>query len=215
VKSQSGSIVIATLTASLWCVPAAADIPPPGTCECSGHFAGDPCVRRANGCGLFGGGDPADGGAGVCTSSSCSRLDYAHWDRDAMPLFPPSMMYPCLVCQVDASTARPGDAAVNETAVEATDATTLDAASAEASLSESSVDATTADAADATSVDAADATMADADRPDAGSSGGGSSGGCSASADRNAGTLAGLLAVGGIVALFFERRRSRRGGPSR
>jgi hypothetical protein len=211
VKSQSGFIVAAAVAASLLCVPAAADIPPPGTSECTGHVAGEPCVRRANGCGLFGGTDPADGGAGVCSSSTCSRPDYAHLDG-ASPLFPPYMMYPCLICQVDASTARPSDAAVDVTAVQEADATTLDAApsdgaSAEASSSEPSVDATT--------IDAADATTADAGPPDAGPSGGGSSGGCSASADRNAGTLAGLLAVGGIVALFFERRRSRRGAPSR
>jgi hypothetical protein len=212
VKSQSGFVVIASLTASLLCVPATADIPPPGTCECSGHVAGDLCVRRANGCGLLGTGDPTDGGAGVCTSSTCSGIDHAHWDHDAMPLFPPYIMYPCLICQVDASTAPPSDAAVDVTALKATDATTLDVApsdgaSAEASLSEPSVDATT--------FEAADATMADVGPPDARSTSGGSSGGCSASADRNAGTLAGLLAVGGIVALFFERRRSRLDAPPR
>jgi hypothetical protein len=104
VKSKSVFLVVAALTSSLLGVPAAADVAPPGACECAGHVVGDPCMRRTNGRDFFGSGDPADGGAGVCTSTTCSRFDYAHWDRDAMPLFPPSMKYSCLICDGDAST---------------------------------------------------------------------------------------------------------------
>jgi hypothetical protein len=122
-------------------------------------------MRRANGCDFFGSGDPADGGAGVCTSNTCSRFDYAHWDRDAMPLFPPSMKYPCLICDVDASPAQPTQAPI------AGGGCSIGTPSTAQALS--------------------------------------TSGGCSASAAEEGGWLAGLFLIGGSMALFLERRRSR------
>jgi hypothetical protein len=164
VKSKSVFIVGAALVSSLSAVPAAADIPPPGACECTGHVVGDPCMRMTDGCDFFGGGGPADGGAGVCTSSTCRRFDYANWDRDAMPLFPPSMNYPCLICDVDASSA-PTQAPI---------------ASGGCSLG----------------------TPSTAQAPSTG-------GGGSVSAAGEGGWLAGLFLIGGSMALFLERRRSR------
>ena len=54
--------------------------------------AGDPCDLD---------GQPSDGGmkAGTCRKATCSRLDYAHWDRDASAA-PPTMEYECLKCVV-------------------------------------------------------------------------------------------------------------------
>lgn len=61
---------------------ARADVPPPETQPCSGKQVGAACTYN---------------GAGTCQESTCSRLDYAHWDRDASSS-PPSMNYACVKC---------------------------------------------------------------------------------------------------------------------
>ncbi len=42
-------------------------------------------------------GSPCDNGSGVCQESTCSRLDYSKWDRDASAS-PPSTSYSCVKC---------------------------------------------------------------------------------------------------------------------
>lgn len=73
--------------------PARADVPPPDTLSCRMASEGDPC-------------DPdgvmtPDGGTrtGTCRKATCSRLDYANWNRDASAS-PPTMSYECLKCTV-------------------------------------------------------------------------------------------------------------------
>jgi hypothetical protein len=64
--------------------PARADVAPPGAQECDGKAAGDAC----------------DGG--VCKARTCSKLNYADWDRDAEPA-PPTVRYDCLLCEPGAA----------------------------------------------------------------------------------------------------------------
>jgi len=71
---------------------ARADLPPPNSEGCRMASAGDPCDLD---------GQSSDGGmkAGTCRKATCSRLDYANWNRDASAS-PPTMEYECLKCLV-------------------------------------------------------------------------------------------------------------------
>ena len=62
---------------------ASADVPPPGLDECRGHDAGSTCTLM--------------GAAGTCRATTCSRINYAGWDRDASAA-PPSITYACTLC---------------------------------------------------------------------------------------------------------------------
>jgi hypothetical protein len=56
-----------------------ADVIPDEVAACQGKAAGDHCPQ------------------GACTKSTCTRLDYANWDRDASAA-PPSKTESCLKC---------------------------------------------------------------------------------------------------------------------
>lgn len=78
--------------------PARADVIPPQQSACEGKEVGARCE------------DPEEGVArGTCRASTCSRLDYAHWDRDASST-PPSMSYDCVLCTSGAADAGAPDA---------------------------------------------------------------------------------------------------------
>ena len=62
--------------------PARADVLPPEVQPCNGKQVGDACTYN---------------GSGTCQNQTCSRLDYANWNRDASS-GPPSMTYTCLEC---------------------------------------------------------------------------------------------------------------------
>lgn len=79
--------IVALVTMSCVASEASADVIPPAESSCQGRAAGDACTL--------------DGMGGSCVASTCSRLDYAGWDRDAMPS-PPSVEYDCLVCEARA-----------------------------------------------------------------------------------------------------------------
>ncbi len=69
---------------------AQADIPPPNTAGCQSKSAGAACKT--------------DGDAsGSCVTQTCSKLDYAHWDKDASSS-PPSRNYDCLKCELSTAT---------------------------------------------------------------------------------------------------------------
>jgi hypothetical protein len=83
---------------------ARADVPPPDTLSCRTAREGDGC-------------DPddrtgSDGGAksGTCRKATCTRSDYAGWNRDASAA-PPVMTYECLKCILGGADAAAGDAA--------------------------------------------------------------------------------------------------------
>jgi hypothetical protein len=59
--------------------PARADLIPPDVYQCQGKVAGARCDT------------------GACRPSRCTKLDYAHWDRDASSS-PPVVEYDCLRC---------------------------------------------------------------------------------------------------------------------
>jgi hypothetical protein len=61
---------------------ARADVAPPETSPCVGKQVGDSCTYN---------------GAGTCQSSTCSKLDYLNWDRDASAS-PPVTTYACVKC---------------------------------------------------------------------------------------------------------------------
>ncbi|MBN2574895.1 MAG: hypothetical protein JXP73_10055 [Deltaproteobacteria bacterium] len=67
---------------------ARADVPPPETEPCVGKQVGDACVYN---------------GSGTCQNQTCSKLDYASWDRDASSS-PPSTTYACVKCVVGTPT---------------------------------------------------------------------------------------------------------------
>ena len=90
----SASLLVTSMLISL---SARADLAPPETQPCLGKAAGDACVYN---------------GAGTCQSQTCSKLDYAHWDRDASS-GPPSTIYACLECIAGASTATPTSTATS------------------------------------------------------------------------------------------------------
>lgn len=69
---------------------ALADVAPPGLTECNGKKGGDACS--------------VNGSAGTCVAQTCSRFDYANWDREASTS-PPVVQYACTLCQIgDAGT---------------------------------------------------------------------------------------------------------------
>jgi hypothetical protein len=75
------------LVASLSLAPAwaAADVIPPDVDACRALQVGAACGGMT--------GVPA----GRCQNDTCTRLDYANWNRDAMAT-PPSMSYACVRC---------------------------------------------------------------------------------------------------------------------
>lgn len=75
---------------------ASADVPPPGFEECRAHDAGTSCMLGSV--------------AGTCRATTCSRIDYAGWNRDASAT-PPTVMYACTLCQTGAATDAGNDAA--------------------------------------------------------------------------------------------------------
>jgi hypothetical protein len=75
------------------CDLARADVPPPDTYSCMALNPGDVCDLDAT---PFSSVD-AGGRRGICRVATCSRPDYANWDRDASAS-PPSMQYQCLKC---------------------------------------------------------------------------------------------------------------------
>lgn len=97
------------LVAAALSTPARADVPPPDTFSCRNANEGDPCDPDDQG--------RADAGPkrGTCRKTTCSRLDYGGWNRDASAT-PPTMNYECLKCMVGgndggADFAPPSDAA--------------------------------------------------------------------------------------------------------
>lgn len=94
----AASFAAATLLTSL----AFADAISPDEGACPGLKAGVACKVGAKN--------------GTCVDATCTRNDYANWDRDATP-GPPSKQEPCVVCntdggvEVDPVDAAPADAA--------------------------------------------------------------------------------------------------------
>jgi hypothetical protein len=83
--------VFATASLALWLSGSArADVPPPDTLDCRTAKEGDACSPD---------GQSADGGTkpGACRKSTCTKLDYANWNKDASAS-PPSVEYECLKC---------------------------------------------------------------------------------------------------------------------
>lgn len=78
-KLTLSSFVIAIFLAQ---TPARADLAPPETEPCAGKAAGTACNYN---------------GAGVCREETCTKLDYANWNRDASA-GPPSTSYACMTC---------------------------------------------------------------------------------------------------------------------
>jgi hypothetical protein len=74
------SLFTITAVGLLTCALARADSIPPNEEACVLKSAGASCD------------------AGVCQTSTCSRIDYAHWDRDASTA-PPTTHYSCVLCQ--------------------------------------------------------------------------------------------------------------------
>ena len=76
------------LVASLSLAPAwaAADVIPPDVDACRTLSVGAAC-----------GGGMSGVPAGRCQNDTCTRLDYANWNRDAMAM-PPTMNYACVRC---------------------------------------------------------------------------------------------------------------------
>jgi hypothetical protein len=68
--------------------PARADLIPPEVGACQAKQAGDTCTYT---------------NSGTCQNQTCSKLDYANWDRDASS-GPPSTTYACLKCMAGSST---------------------------------------------------------------------------------------------------------------
>jgi hypothetical protein len=86
------SFVVVATSLTLLPARARADLPPPDTLSCHTASVGDPCDPD---------GQATDGGtkAGTCQKATCTRLDYANWNRDASAA-PPTMDYECLKCVI-------------------------------------------------------------------------------------------------------------------
>lgn len=86
------------LAAALGLAPgwAAGDVIPPDVDACRSQQVGAACGGAM--------GVPA----GRCQQDTCSRIDYAGWNRDAMAA-PPSMQYACVRCVAGASDAGSND----------------------------------------------------------------------------------------------------------
>lgn len=68
---------------------ALADVPPPNTGDCTSKQAGEACEQDRG------------GGSGVCTKSTCTRLDYSQRNDAGAPT---PVMYECLVCEAASAT---------------------------------------------------------------------------------------------------------------
>lgn len=84
---RDGVWAACVLAAAVGLAPAraAADVIPPDVDACRSQQVGSACGGTV--------GVPA----GRCQQDTCSRIDYAGWNRDAMAA-PPSMQYPCVRC---------------------------------------------------------------------------------------------------------------------
>jgi hypothetical protein len=80
--------VIASCFTLLLVGSAHADVIPPEVGACQNKQVGDACTNN---------------GTGVCQAQTCTRLDYANWNRDASS-GPPSMSYACNKCVATTST---------------------------------------------------------------------------------------------------------------
>lgn len=78
----AGLLISALASLAAYASVARADVIPPDVADCSQAASAGVSCRN---------------GAGVCVASTCSRLDYANWNRDASPS-PPSVQYACLRC---------------------------------------------------------------------------------------------------------------------
>lgn len=85
IRHSLASLAFASLLFAPGPTPARADALPPDVLVCDMAALGSSC--------------PVDGQQGACTLSTCTRIDYAHWDRDASAS-PPSMEYECARCIV-------------------------------------------------------------------------------------------------------------------
>lgn len=87
------------VASALFSLPAFADVITPEDAACRNKSPGDVC-------------DESLTHSGICRKSTCSRIDYRHWDRDASAS-PPSLTYDCVVCDTrtpnDESTAPAND----------------------------------------------------------------------------------------------------------
>jgi hypothetical protein len=79
------SLAILVAAIPLLGFPARADVAPPETQPCLSKQAGDACTYN--------------NASGTCLDQTCSKIDYANWDRDASSS-PPSMTYACVECIV-------------------------------------------------------------------------------------------------------------------
>ena len=83
------SALFVALLLSVTLVNAArADVIPPEVDACRNKQVGDACISTSQ---------------GVCQSQTCSKLDYAAWDRDASTS-PPTASYACVKCMPTSST---------------------------------------------------------------------------------------------------------------
>lgn len=105
-KARFTLLAIATTTLLLGSL-AQADLAPPDTEPCVGKAEGDACTY---------------GGAGTCRQLTCSKLDYANWNRDASA-GPPTTTYACMTC-VTATTTGTGTSTASTTSTGTTTAGT-------------------------------------------------------------------------------------------
>jgi hypothetical protein len=170
--ASASLVALATLLAT----PARADVAPPETEPCQGKTTGDACVYN---------------GSGTCQTQTCSKLDYAHWDRDASSS-PPSATYACLKCI--AGTTMPTSTATST-------ATDTDTATATATATTSTTATATPTATATTSTTA---TQTDSDPPPAKDDSA-----CSIGKQVTAKRVAPWLLAGAFSLLFVFARRRR------
>jgi len=78
-------LLLSSVLSSLLLASAArADVAPPNLEPCVGKAIGAFCLT-------------ATAVPGTCQNSTCQRIDYANWNRDASSS-PPSLSYPCVLC---------------------------------------------------------------------------------------------------------------------
>ena len=172
-----------------------ADVVPPDTAACSGKQAGDVCTVSFS-----------DAGPSSCQNATCSKLDYAHWDRDASS-GPPTASYACLKCAPDTTT-NTQTVTDTRTATE-TPTTTQTAAGSQTATETPTATHTTSDTQTATSlpvtVTSAGTDTSTNDQPPAGDDGG-----CSLGQHGTARRLAPWLLAASFSLLFLFVRRRRR-----
>lgn len=173
--------------------PARADVPPPETWACQNQNEGAACDLDERP-GVDGGGPKR----GTCRKSTCSRLDYANWNRDASAT-PPTMMYECLKCTAAPDGgAADGPAPAPDGAGPAADGPTVTSDAAGASADAPAV---IADAA---------AAIADAAAADAGAPPKADDSGCALGGASHRRSFGPWLLAGAVSALIFFTRRRRR-----